>query len=122
MNKHELKQEVIKTMVWGLYQADSDNAIIFTMQFYTFCKMLNILSFEDVSKLAVTVEALQEKSGLYNRRPGLNTRKEQHDNYVALILAGEFIPQSQIAQEIEKYGQKHFYCYNNIPPYNFKFD
>lgn len=124
MNKYELKQQVIDSMSeHGLYRAGSDNPILFTVEFYALCERLKIFNLEDAKRLKNSIDALQERPGLFNRRPGLNTKMEDHDNYVAIEASAYLTGLTWgIVIDIERYGQKNFYCYDNTRPNKWSLD
>ena len=127
MNILDIKNNIISEMKDGLYAYKSDNAILFTVEFYILCKNLGIFDDDDkkrlhhaLSKIARYVNEDRVK-GLYNRRPEANTRKEQHDNYMAIcattIFGDEF---KKYSNEILDYGKQFWwYSYDNRSPNQF---
>ncbi len=128
MTPAEIKQAVISQMNSdGLYMYDSDNAILFTLEFYLLCQAHGILDESDPPRLRKALNALrrlddnaQPIPGLYNKRDGSTAQINSHDNYVAIVcsilLGDEFI---DVPTEVDNYGRAHFYFYNNVNPGQF---
>lgn len=118
----ELKNKAFESMKDDLLCPDSDNPILYTIQFYRLLGRHNLFGPCCYDKLFKAIMSLRERPGLYNRRPGYNKKKDQHDNYTAIACSVMFCEEFQLfAEEIDNYGRKHFYSYNNVPPYRFKF-
>ena len=118
---------------YGLYQGGSDNPILFTIQFYSLCKLLGGFDEKDRARLhqAINALAMRDKEGrvipgLYTRRGGTDddwVRKDQHDNYDALASSSMFGDDfKRYAKEILEYGRKNFWSYDNRKPYKFSFE
>lgn len=126
----DLKEKIISEMRDGLCQPNSDNPILFTMEFYALLHELGMFDEKDKQRLhdAIKAVAMRDKEGkiipgLYTRRAGTDddwVRKDQHDNYTAIcssrIFGKEFI---KYAKEIVEYGRKTFYSYDNRAPFRF---
>ena len=106
------------------WQAESDNAILFTVQFYLLCYLHGDFQELDQENLIDCLYSLQRIKdgriirGLFNRKPLENTRTQHHDDYVAIALAPLF-GIDDFAKDIVRYGNKNFHCYNNVNPGKF---
>jgi len=124
----EIKQQIIAQMDSnGLYLWDTDNAILFTVEFYLLCKAQGILDADDAPRLRKALDSLRTKDangnvipGLYNKRINSNDQINSHDNYVAtvcsVVLGSEFV---DVPSAVDDYGRAHFYFYNNVNPGQF---
>ena len=120
----DLKARVLVTMdKHGLYKAGTDNPILYTVQFYCLCKRAGLFDEEDLNRLHRAINSLQVIPGLYNRRPGLNTKKDQHDNYCAIASTVMFGKEFEYySRSIDDYGAMNHYSYDNRNPLSFSFD
>jgi hypothetical protein len=111
----------------GLYISKSDNPILFTIQCYVLLKKMGLFDEEDKNRLQNSLFAIARKIydrvifGLYNRRPGADERKDQHDNYTAIACTSYFGKEFQrYADEIDKYGKQFLWpSYDNRVPFKF---
>jgi len=124
MDKFKLKEKVISKMgMYGLCEPGSDNPILFTAEFYHICKKLKMFDKDDSDRLDKALLFLTESPGLFNRRPKLNTRKEDHDNYVGIVSCSVLSKYARKCLEnILWYGEHNFYSYDNTRVNTYSFD
>ena len=119
LTKQELKDKIISTFKHGMLDFESDNPILFTTRFYLISDIFGLLNMGDYLRQThaiIRLERLENGNivpGLFNRHPGENGRSIDHDDYVGLILSSKLFNESWIANDIYRYGQKHFYSYDN---------
>lgn len=124
------------------YKYNTDNTILFTTHFYSLLHDIGIFDMDDFSRLNYAILWLQRDFtdsdgdkhyvlGLYNRKPFLNNRKDQHDNYCAIACSGVLVPEGHksrtlFAKHIDSYGKITKKCtlgllpsYDNRAPYKF---
>lgn len=115
------------------YRFKTDNTILFTIEFYAVLHDIGILTMEDLNRFREALYWIRRRKsgglgedivpGLYNRNPGRDMRKDQHDNYCAIASSRMFGKcWSLYAQEIDDYGKQFngfLYSFDNRVPYKF---
>ena len=121
-------------------KASSDNPILFTVEMYMLMREQSMYDENDRDRLAKAIDSLIRDengirySGLYNRRPGADDRKQQHDDYVAIAAASALWlrePSRDIlayANDMKAHTPWYLryipyakYCYDNTKPYNWDY-
>lgn len=109
---------------WGSYgyTVKNDNGILFSVIILTLLRKMKLsnTSLRDMLYANIVIgENLLRKGpvGLYCRRPNQDSVLEAQDNYAALAAIGP-----QVAKRICSWGEKHFWNFNNMPPYAWKLE
>src|SRR3990167_3749049 len=100
--------------------AQNDNGLLFVTEFYYLCSIHGILTDSDKSRFESTMKLLTKKTGLYHKNPGRVWRNSTHDDYIG-IVSGSILFGTNHAKEVEDYGSKNFYYYNNTTDNKFRF-
>lgn len=98
----------------------SDNATMYTSEYYIMLQKQGQLSPEDVSNWTKLISDAETLTGLPARYPGY-TDQDSPDNMVAIMSASQVLGISSVARGILKYGILHFGCFNNSDPGKFTF-